>query len=127
MMCRVKFIERNWLQSKHFKEIDSDLDTEILIENWLRSWYCKTSKWKNKERSSSVVANKKYRIAEIGFFGCVLWFIGRGILHRRRSEMICICEVYIFSIPFNVYYRYNILHQFTFTIRFRIEHSTISL
>ncbi|POG63266.1 hypothetical protein GLOIN_2v1882258, partial [Rhizophagus irregularis DAOM 181602=DAOM 197198] len=31
-------------------------------------------------RSSSVVANKKYRIAEIGFFGCVLWFIGRGIL-----------------------------------------------
>ncbi|PKC62662.1 hypothetical protein RhiirA1_538306 [Rhizophagus irregularis] len=32
------------------------------------------------KRSSSVVANKKYRIAEIGFFGCVLWFIGRGIL-----------------------------------------------
>ncbi|GET58802.1 hypothetical protein GLOIN_2v1882258 [Rhizophagus irregularis DAOM 181602=DAOM 197198] len=75
MMCRVKFIERNWLQSKHFKEIDSDLDTEILIENWLRSW-----KMTPKKRSSSVVANKKYRIAEIGFFGCVLWFIGRGIL-----------------------------------------------
>ncbi|GBC23125.2 hypothetical protein RIR_jg19752.t1 [Rhizophagus irregularis DAOM 181602=DAOM 197198] len=57
MMCHVKFIERNWLQSRHFKEIDSDLDTEILIENWLRSWYCKTSKWKNENDSKEVDSN----------------------------------------------------------------------